>query len=170
MAVLALGLSFSPAYAKHHHKQHHTIQYHHHYHHAKTVPPTVTRSESEFSFTPFFQMPFSAPIRAVHEFSRGMGAILPHPDGCPHVAFCGCGAAHELGIHDRSLWLARSWYRFPRAAPAPGTVAVRSHHVFVLREHVQGDVWLTANYNGGRHLSKLEQQSIRGYTIVRPRE
>lgn len=94
---------------------------------------------------------------------------LPHPSGCPRIAFCACGAAVEIfGYAKRALWPAVAWLRFPRSAPAPGTVAVRSHHVFVLREHVSGSIWMTADYNSGGHRSRLHAQSIAGYTIVRP--
>ena len=94
---------------------------------------------------------------------------LPHPRGCPSRAFCACGAAVEVfGSAIRSLWLASAWYRFPRTYPAPGMVGVRSHHVFVLREHVEGSIWLIADYNSGGHQSRLHQRSIAGYTIVNP--
>lgn len=95
--------------------------------------------------------------------------ILPHPRGCPSRAFCGCGAAVEVfGQPVRSLWLARAWYRFPRAYPSPGTVAVRRHHVFVLRQHLGGSTWLVADHNSGGRRSRLHARSIAGYTIVRP--
>ena len=93
---------------------------------------------------------------------------LSHPSGCPSRAFCGCGAMRHLGLNDRSLWLAASWYKFPRAAPAPSTVAVRPHHVFVLQSHVSGNMWLVADYNSGGHQSRLHVRSISGYTIVNP--
>lgn len=95
--------------------------------------------------------------------------MLPHPSGCPRSAFCGCGAAQEVGKGgDRSLWLASNWYKFPRTAPAPGTVGVRSHHVFVLKQHINGNNWLVADYNSGGRLSRLHVRSISGYTIVQP--
>ena len=47
-------------------------------------------------------------------------------------------------------------------------VGVGSHHVFVLREHVEGSVWLIADYNSGGHLSRLHQRSISGFVIVNP--
>lgn len=93
---------------------------------------------------------------------------LSHPMGCPRHAFCGCGAAQDLGLRDRSLWLARSWFRFPRSYPAPNTVGVRSHHVFVLKQHMGGNNWLVADYNSGGHRSRLHVRSISGYTIVSP--
>jgi hypothetical protein len=84
------------------------------------------------------------------------------------IIFCGCGAAAHLGIADRSLWLAASWYKFPRSHPAPNTVAVRRHHVFVLKEDRGGGLWLVADYNSGGHLSRLHVRSLSGYTIVQP--
>lgn len=97
------------------------------------------------------------------------GSYLPHPSGCPARAFCACGAAFEIfGIARRDLWPANAWYRFPRAAPGYHKVAVRPHHVFVLREQIEGTRWLTADYNSGGHLSRLHVRDIRGYTIVDP--
>lgn len=96
--------------------------------------------------------------------------ILPHPAGCPRVAFCGCGAAlHIFGRPIRALWLAAAWFRFPRAMPAPGRAAVRRHHVFVLERHIEGNVWLVYDANSGGHLTRLHARSISGYIIVEPR-
>ncbi|MDX3971186.1 MAG: hypothetical protein QHD01_31960 [Bradyrhizobium sp.] len=96
--------------------------------------------------------------------------ILPHPAGCPRRAFCGCGAAVRLfGSPVRSLWLAAAWFKFPRSAPAPGTVAVRRHHVFVLESHLGGATWLAYDANSGGHRTRLHARSIAGYVIVDPR-
>lgn len=99
--------------------------------------------------------------------------FLPHPPGCPRVAFCACGIAVELfggnGRSYRNLWQARAWYKFPRShSPGAGDVAVRNHHVFVIRSHIEGDTYLVADYNSGGHQSRLHAQSIRGYVIVSP--
>ena len=95
--------------------------------------------------------------------------MLPHPNGCPARAFCGCGAAVEVfGRPIRDLWLAANWFKFPRTAPASGMAGVRSHHVFILKQHLGGDIWLVADYNSGGHKSHLHPRSIRGYTIVNP--
>ncbi len=97
------------------------------------------------------------------------GSFLPHPSGCPRIAFCACGAAVEIFGHaTKSLWAAAAWFKFPRSYPAPGTVAVRSQHVFVLREHIDGQIWRVADYNSGGHLSRLHERSIAGFTIVNP--
>lgn len=98
--------------------------------------------------------------------------ILPHPAGCPKRLFCGCGAAVEVfngvGTAYRALWKASAWFKFPHTSPAPGTVAVRRNHVFVLRSHIEGNTWLVADYNSGGHKSRLHERSIAGYTIVNP--
>lgn len=112
--------------------------------------------------------------RNIERARRKVVSYLPHPPGCPPRLFCACGAAVEVfGGNGRdyknSLWAVSSWHKFPRSnVPSAGDVALRSGHMFVLRRHVQGDTWLTADYNSGRHLSRLQEQSIRGYTIVSP--
>lgn len=97
------------------------------------------------------------------------GTIVPHPEGCPRKAFCGCGASvHLFGKPVRELFLARNWFKFPKASPAPGTAAVRQHHVFVLKEHVGGSNWIVYDANSGGRQTRLHVRSIAGYTIVSP--
>jgi hypothetical protein len=66
------------------------------------------------------------------------------------------------------LWRAANWFRFPRAAPAPGMAAVKRHHVFVLERHIGGDTWLAYDANSGRHMTRVHPRSIAGFTIVDP--
>ena len=95
--------------------------------------------------------------------------MLPHPAGCPARAFCGCGAAVEVfGSAIKSLWPAAAWFKFPHASPAPGMVGVRSHHVFVLRQHIEGSVWLVDDYNSGGHQSRRHARDISGYSTRNP--
>jgi hypothetical protein len=102
--------------------------------------------------------------------SRDQSAIVPHPAGCPARAFCGCGASvHLFGHPVRALYLAANWFRFPRAMPAPGMAAVRFHHVFVLEQHLDGNMWLAFDANSGGHATRLHPRSIEGYAIVDPR-
>jgi hypothetical protein len=102
--------------------------------------------------------------------SMAQARILPHPHGCPHRAFCGCGASLEIfGRNIRKLWLAANWFHFPRSHPAPNTAAVRRHHVMVLKRHYAGDVWWVYDANSGLHATRFHLRSIRGYTIVNPR-
>ena len=94
---------------------------------------------------------------------------LPHPPGCPYRLFCACGGSYRVfGRSIRSLWPVSAWYRFPRAAPAPGRAALRPGHMFILERQVAGDIWTVSDYNSGGHLSRLHEQSIRGFTIVDP--
>lgn len=96
-------------------------------------------------------------------------SFLPHPPGCPRIAFCACGASVEVfGRSIRSLWPARAWFKFPRTSPAAGMVAVRSHHVFVLKQQIEGNIWLAIDHNSGGHMSRLHAVSINGYKIVNP--
>ena len=102
--------------------------------------------------------------------SFGDGAhIVSNPAGCPRIAFCGCGAAVEVfGKPIRELWLAANWLLFPRASPAPGMVAVRQHHVFVIREvHGDGTV-LAYDANSGGHRTRIHNVSLRGYSVRNP--
>lgn len=102
--------------------------------------------------------------------AEGAGRVVAHPRGCPRRAFCGCGAAvHRFGRPIRSLWLARNWFRFPRAAPAPGMAAVKRHHVFILKRHVRGPIWIAYDANSGGHRTRIHPRSIAGWTIVNPR-
>lgn len=95
--------------------------------------------------------------------------VLPHPKGCPARAFCGCGASvHLFGRPIRELYLARNWLKFPRAEPGHNMVAARRGHVFVLKEHLKGDVWRVYDANSGRRQTRMHARSIRGFAIVNP--
>lgn len=98
------------------------------------------------------------------------GSIVGHPPGCPRRAFCGCGAAVRVfGTPRRDLWLAAAWLRFPRTSPAPGMVAARRGHVFVLEGHVSGNTWLVYDANSGGRQTRIHHRSLAGYTVVNPR-
>jgi hypothetical protein len=108
--------------------------------------------------------------RQVYRPRAEAATIVAHPPGCPRRQFCGCGAAVRVfGSPVRSLWLAASWFKFPRAAPAPGMVAVRWHHVFVLEAHLEGSTWRVYDANSGRRMTRIHPRSIAGYVIVNPR-
>ncbi|MCK1654487.1 hypothetical protein IVA88_24010 [Bradyrhizobium sp. 149] len=107
----------------------------------------------------------SAPTANVAE-TRILGS---RPAGCPS-SFCGCGAALRVfGRIVPELNLAANWLRFPRTSPAPGMVAARRGHVFVLEQHLEGDTWLAYDANSGGHATRMHARSLRGYTIVNPR-
>lgn len=91
------------------------------------------------------------------------------PAGCPS-SFCGCGAALRVfGRMVPELNLAANWLRFPRTSPAPGMVAARRGHVFVLEQHLGGDIWMAYDANSGGHATRMHARSLRGYTVVNPR-
>lgn len=95
--------------------------------------------------------------------------VVSHPPGCPSRAFCGCGASVKVfGYPVRDLYLARNWFRFPKSEPAPGMVAVRRNHVFVLQHHVRGSTWMVYDANSGRRKTRVHHRSIAGWTIVNP--
>jgi len=97
------------------------------------------------------------------------GTIVSHPVGCPARAFCGCGAALEVfGRHVRSLWLARNWFQFPRTSPAPGMVAVRKHHVFVIRQVISHNTVLAYDANSGGRKTRIHIRSLSGFVVVNP--
>lgn len=100
----------------------------------------------------------------------GNGQIVSgRPSGCP-LSFCGCGASLRVfGRIVPELNLASNWLRFPRTAPAPGMVAARHGHVFVLEAHVEGDTWMAYDANSGGHATRIHARLLRGYTIVNPR-
>ena len=91
------------------------------------------------------------------------------PAGCPR-SFCGCGASIRVfGRIVPGLNLASNWLRFPRTSPAPGMVAARRGHVFVLEQHVEGDTWMAYDANSGGHATRIHARSLRGYAVVNPR-
>jgi hypothetical protein len=95
--------------------------------------------------------------------------IVAHPSGCPSRLFCACGAAVRVfGSPIRSLWAAAIWFKFPRAAPAPGMVAVRSHHVFVLEADLGNGLWQVYDANSGGGATRIHARSLAGYAVVNP--
>lgn len=103
--------------------------------------------------------------------ARVAGEVIGgRPSGCPRQ-FCGCGASlHLFGRIIPALNLAANWLRFPRAmAAAPGMVAARRGHVFVLKQHLHGNTWLSFDANSGGHKTRIHPRSIAGFIIVNPR-
>lgn len=91
------------------------------------------------------------------------------PAGCPS-SFCGCGASLRVfGRIVPELNLASNWLRFPRTSPAPGMVAARRGHVFVLEQHLGGDMWMAYDANSGGRATRIHARSLRGYAVVNPR-
>jgi hypothetical protein len=124
---------------------------HHYHHHARAGAATAHHAH------------FSS------RYADGRGEVVAHPADCPRTLFCGCGAAHDLGLSDRSLWLVRSWYKFPRAAAAPGMAALwGTRHVAVIRS-LNGDGTASVyDANSGGGLTRVHRVSLAGLTIVDP--
>ena len=150
-----------------------------HFHH-----PTVHRSYSSrvyvhrsYSRRAYVRRAYGRRTFALQSFRRayamapadgGERVVGSRPSGCPH-AFCGCEASlYKFGRIIPELNLASNWYRFPRAAPAPGMAAVRSGHVMILESQVAGNVWLVHDGNSGGHVTREHARSLAGYTIVNP--
>lgn len=95
--------------------------------------------------------------------------IVAHPVGCPRTLFCGCGAALELGLSDPSLWAVKTWYKFPRAAAAPGMALLwGERHVAAIRS-VHGDGTVTVyDANSGGGLTRVHRISLNGLVVVDP--
>jgi len=98
------------------------------------------------------------------------GQVLPHPEGCPARAFCGCGVSVKVfGYPVKNLFLAANWLKFPRANPGPGMVAARRGHVMYI-ESVDGYGNATVyDPNGGLHKTWRRVRSLAGYRVVDPR-
>jgi hypothetical protein len=95
--------------------------------------------------------------------------IVAHPLGCPRTLFCGCGAARELGLSDPSLWAVKTWYKFPRAAAAPGMALLwGERHVAAIRA-VHGDGTVTVyDANSGGGLTRVHRIPLNGLVVVDP--
>lgn len=97
------------------------------------------------------------------------------PAGCP-TRWCMCAVSLKLwGRIIPDLNLASNWLMaFMAALPAPGMVAARSGHGFLLQQHVEGKNWKVYDCNtwgrqtGGKSRCVIHIKSIAGYKIVNP--
>jgi hypothetical protein len=107
-------------------------------------------------------------LNAMASLAGDTRVVGGRPSGCPH-AFCGCEASlYKFGRIVPELNLAANWRRFPRTAPAAGMAAVRSGHVMILQQHVDGNIWYVHDGNSGGHVTREHPRSIAGYSIVDP--
>lgn len=177
--IVALFLTTGAAEARHH-------QHHHHYRHHSTVSHKAdaiftqassgcvsdndghTRCGGQAERTGGLPIEGARHYRIAQNWAEDEG-VVPHPAGCPHTAFCGCGASVEIfGKPIRELYLAANWFKFPRTSPAPGMVAVRQHHVFVIRAvHGDGTV-LAYDANSGGHKTRVHTVSLNGFSVRNP--
>jgi hypothetical protein len=172
--LLSIVLTFLCTNAEARSHRHHSQHKHHHVHHRHhAIQHKIQVQPNLFSwFQPAQYQPTQTVKRVKtthHYYSDAATQVLPHPSGCPARAFCGCGVSLEVyGRPIKELFLAANWYKFPRTSPAPNTVGVARHHVFVLKQHISGSIWMVYDANAGRHLTLLHPRSISGYTIVNP--
>ena len=111
---------------------------------------------------------YRSSVMMVERSTGGEQIVSGRPSGCPS-AYCGCAASLRVFGHVvPELNLASNWLRFPRTSPAPGMVAARRGHVFVLERQIEGDVWMAYDGNSGGHATRIHARSLRGYAIVNP--
>jgi hypothetical protein len=98
------------------------------------------------------------------------GEVVSHPEGCPRSLFCGCGVSVRVfGRSVRDLWLVQNWYRFPRAQPAAGNVAILgSRHVAYIVEAYGDGTATLYDPNSGGGLTRVHRVSLRGWAVVDP--
>jgi len=133
--------------------------------------PQFRRGHSSYpAERPGFEQRTVSMRNARAEATVGRGQVVGgRPAGCPR-SFCGCGASIRVFGHIvPGLNLAANWLRFPRTSPAPGMVAARRGHVFVLEQHVEGDTWMAYDANSGGRATRIHARSLRGYIVVNPR-
>lgn len=95
--------------------------------------------------------------------------VVSHPEGCPRIAFCGCGVSVKVfGRSIKSLWRAAAWYQFPRAFPSAGMVAVRNHHVMFIESYDGNGNAVVYDPNSGGHQTRIHTRSLAGYQVVNP--
>lgn len=93
--------------------------------------------------------------------------ILPHPSGCPRVAFCACGVSMKLWGKAKHM-LARAFFQYPVAKAAPGMVAVRRHHVMLIDHLDANGNAVVYDPNSGGHQTRIHVRSLAGYSIRNP--
>ena len=174
LVFFAVLLVSTPAFARHRHSTH--LRHHQHKYVSQLTVGDSWASDPRYGAIPSVEQPrrerHHGPTLDAHgnrAVAYDEGHYLPHPAGCPGSAFCGCGASVRVFGHPvRSLYLAANWLRYPRTSPAPGMVAARHGHVFVI-EQVNGDgTVIASDYNSGGHMSRRHAVSLRGYTVVNP--
>lgn len=119
--------------------------------------------------------PFEGPLpssrhrKRVQRVFGGDAQIVSHPTGCPRTQFCGCGVSVKVFGHPvRELFVAANWRHFPSTTPAPGMVAWRWHHVFVIEQVLDNNTVLAYDPNSGGHLTRVHPVSLRGFRVVNP--
>jgi len=147
--VLIFVCQASDASARHYHGLHH---YRHHAQHHRHY---------------FYDHPRHYRYASRHRHRGGkVVSYLPHPSGCPRVAFCGCGAYKAITgqVVPRGTWaLANYW---PGHYHGSTPVAWWRGHVAVVRQFLGNGMALVEDYNSGGHQSRLHVRDIRHARIL----
>ena len=148
---------------------------HHHSHHARHYARVATGEAAGVFYDNSGRVTYVGAVEAASRHSRGDsysyddGKIVGHPEGCPHTAFCGCGTSVKVFGHPvRDLYLASNWFKYPRAAPGPGMVAVRNHHVMYIEAIDTNGNAVVYDPNSGGHQTRVHTRSLAGYRVVNP--
>lgn len=165
LTIIAAALSLvftTAAEAKHRHQ--------HHQHVAKMQQWGVVSCDDRFGCGGNRKAAYAPVERFRYAPSQDGEQIVAHPPGCPHTAYCGCGTSWRVyGRLVRDLYLAANWYRFPRAHPAPGMVAIFGRHHVAYIEAVDGNGNATLyDPNSGGHKTRVHVRNISGATVVNP--
>jgi hypothetical protein len=151
-------------------------RYHHHRHHSfhqNNITNNWGGDQASYGFgANLFQQPQQSQQTGRRHIAntetRSSSVIGGRPSGCPNQ-YCGCSASLYLfGKIVPSLNLAANWFKFPAASPAPGMVAVRSHHVMVIVAQGSNGGWVVHDGNSGGHLTRVHERSLAGYSIRNP--
>lgn len=68
-----------------------------------------------------------------------------------------------------AVWASTEWLRrFPRTSSAPGMVAARRGHVFVIKQGLGGGKVLAYDANSGGRRTRLHVRSLAGFAVVNP--
>ncbi len=95
--------------------------------------------------------------------------VVERPSVCPTRAYCGCASSVKVFGHPvRELYLAANWLRFPRTEPAPGMIAARHGHVFVIQEVLGNNTVLAWDPNSGGHQTRVHVRSLAGFSVRNP--
>lgn len=110
---------------------------------------------------------FAVPV-TMPTFGEAQATVIGgRPSGCP-ARYCGCATARKVGLSG-SFWnLAANYKVLPRASCAPGMVAARRGHVFVIQS-CNGNGTVTAwDPNSGGGKTRIHTRSLAGYTVHNP--
>lgn len=162
--------NIGPSLASPQHHQRHSRR-HHSRHHVKPVRLAHAHEKKPPRAEERTEVAKAASESPVPSHAESRIGLMPHPEGCPRRAFCGCGTARYLlgkAVKAGGLAIAANWLGFPRAEPGPGMAAARVGHVFAIIKNLGNGKVLAYDPNSGHHQTRIHVRSLRGYTVVNP--